>query len=56
MMSATEETEADMSMPSPKYTPDLKGHAVELCGSTEGATYARIGRELGADAGSVSAW
>lgn len=45
-----------MSMPSPKYTPELKGRAVELCRSTEGTTYARIGRELGVDAGSVSAW
>ena len=41
MMSATEETEADMSMPSPKYTPEFKRHAVELYRSTEGATYAQ---------------
>lgn len=45
-----------MSMPSPKYTPEFKRHAVELYRSTEGATYAQIGRELGVDAGSVSAW
>lgn len=45
-----------MSMPSPKYTPEFKRRAVELYRSTEGATYAQIGRELGVDAGSVSAW
>lgn len=45
-----------MSMPSPKYTPEFKRPSVELCRSTEGATYTQIGRELGVDAGSVSAW
>lgn len=45
-----------MSSPSPKYTPEFKQKAVELYRSTEGATYAQIGRELGCDAGTVADW
>ena len=40
----------------PKYTPEFKQKAVELYRTTEGATYASIGRELGCDAGSISDW
>lgn len=40
MMLATGETEADTSIPSPKYTPVFKRHEVEPYRSTEGATYA----------------
>jgi transposase len=41
---------------SKRYTPEFKQKAVELYNSTEDATYAQIGRELGVDAGSIADW
>lgn len=45
-----------MTTPSPKYTPEFKDRAVQLYRSTEGATFASIGRELGVDPSSIATW
>lgn len=45
-----------MGKPSPKYTAEFKQRAVELYRSTDGATFASIGREIGVDPSSVASW